>query len=90
MSDDDTKINLLVLSAENDFQLKMINTNLQDIATQLNQLNGNIRNSNLATNQYLNNTNKNLKELLTSPKSNENENKFKKIFKKEGRTDEKE
>ncbi len=32
----------------------------------------------------------NLKELLTSPKSNENENKFKKIFKKEGRTDEKE
>ena len=58
MSDDDTKINLLVLSAENDFQLKMINTNLQDIATQLNQLNGNIRNSNLATNQYL-------KELLT-------------------------
>ena len=44
MSDDDTKINLLVLSAENDFQLKMINTNLQDIATQLNQLNGNIRN----------------------------------------------
>ena len=35
MSDDDTKINLLVLSAENDFQLKMINTNLQDIATQL-------------------------------------------------------
>lgn len=44
MSDDDTKINLLVLSAENDFQLKMINTNLQDIATQLKQLNGNIRN----------------------------------------------
>lgn len=44
MSDDDTQINLLVLSAENDFQLKMINTNLQDIATQLKQLNGNIRN----------------------------------------------
>lgn len=44
MSDDNTQINLLVLSAENDFQLKMINTNLQDIATQLNQLNGNIRN----------------------------------------------
>lgn len=44
MSDDDTQINLMVLSAENDFQLKMINTNLQDIATQLNQLNGNIRN----------------------------------------------
>ena len=65
MSDDNTQINLLVLSAENDFQLKMVNTNLQDIATQLNQLNGNIRNSNLATNQYLNNTNKNLKELLT-------------------------
>ena len=35
MSDDDTQINLLVLIAENDFQLKMINTNLQDIATQL-------------------------------------------------------
>lgn len=44
MSDDNTQINLLVLSAENDFQLKMINTNLQDIATQLKQLNGNIRN----------------------------------------------
>ena len=65
MSDDNTQINLLVLSAENDFQLKMINTNLQDIATQLNQLNGNIRNSNLATNQYVNNNNKNLKELLS-------------------------
>ena len=65
MSDDDTNINLLVLSAENDFQLKMINANLQDIATQLNQLNGNIRNSNIATNDNLNKTNKNLKELIT-------------------------
>ena len=41
---DDNNINILVLSAENEFQLKMINQNLEDITKQLNQLNGNIRN----------------------------------------------
>ena len=41
---DDSNINILVLSAENEFQLKMINQNLEDITKQLNQLNGNIRN----------------------------------------------
>ena len=65
MSDDNTQINLMVLSAETEFQLKMINTNLQDLATQLNQLNGNIRNSETSINQSLDNTNKNLKELIT-------------------------
>lgn len=44
MSEEDTQINLLVLSAETDFQIKMLNTNLENITAQLQQLNGNIRN----------------------------------------------
>ena len=43
MADDDN-INILVLSAESEFQIKMLNQNLEDIFKQLNQLNGNIRN----------------------------------------------
>ena len=54
MSDDDTIINFLVLSAETDFQLKLLNTNLQDIAKELNKLNNNVAESSTTTNKNLN------------------------------------
>jgi len=71
MSEEDTQINLLVLSAETDFQIKMLNTNLENITAQLQQLNGNIRNledyqdEQLDTlNERLEIINKNLAELV--------------------------
>lgn len=71
MSEEDTQINLLVLSAETDFQIKMLNTNLESITAQLQQLNGNIRNledyqdEQLDTlNERLEIINKNLAELV--------------------------
>lgn len=71
MSEEDTQINLLVLSAETDFQIKMLNTNLENITAQLQQLNGNIRNLEVyqdeqydTLNERLEIINKNLAELV--------------------------
>lgn len=58
MCNDDTPVSLLVMSAENDFQIKLLNANLQDIAKQLSYLNDNLKSQNKETNE-------NLKELIS-------------------------
>ena len=42
MSTDDSNINILVLSAENEYQLKLLNKNLEEINTTLKSIDKNI------------------------------------------------
>ena len=63
MTDDEPKINILVLSAENEFQIKLLNTNLESISAQLQQLNGNIRNWEQSQDKQIDTLHQNLKEI---------------------------
>ena len=63
MTDDEPKINILVLSAENEFQIKLLNSNLESISAQLQQLNGNIRNWEQSQDKQIDTLHQNLKEI---------------------------
>ena len=63
MTDDEPKINILVLSAENEFQIKLLNANLESISAQLQQLNGNIRNWEQSQDKQIDTLHQNLKEI---------------------------
>ena len=63
MTDDEPKINILVLSAENEFQIKLLNTNLESISAQLQQLNGNIRNWEQSQDKQIDTLHQKLKEI---------------------------
>lgn len=63
MTDDEPKINILVLSAENEFQIKLLNSNLESISAQLQQLNGNIRNWEQSQDKQIDTLHQKLKEI---------------------------
>ena len=63
MTDDEPKINILVLSAENEFQIKLLNANLESISAQLQQLNGNIRNWEQSQDKQIDTLHQKLKEI---------------------------
>ena len=63
MTDDEPNINILVLSAENEFQIKLLNSNLESISAQLQQLNGNIRNWEQSQDKQIDTLHQKLKEI---------------------------
>ena len=63
MTDDEPNINILVLSAENEFQIKLLNFNLESISAQLQQLNGNIRNWEQSQDKQIDTLHQKLKEI---------------------------